>query len=400
MTHKIHTAAIFLCTAWLGLASVLGCSSNTSSSTAADTPIRIGSLRFIGEQRIAFNTKFQNTAVGGLSGIDYDGTTWFLMCDDAADSNAVRFYTASLTITPTAFSPVTLTGVTTIKDQRGGDYPRRPSANAVDPEGLCVDPTDNTLYWSSEGYRPTPGGGANPINGRIIANPFIHQIRRDGTFIRNLPLPSRYNMDTLANPPVGPRNNGVFESVRLSANKQHVWAAMEEPLFNDGERSTPTNNGIIRMIRFNKATGQADAEFAYRMDRLVPTPNPPGAFFVHGVVEILPVTDTTMLVMERSFAVGGTPDYNIRIYEASLNGATNVLNINNINPASVSVMRKRLIIDFESIASNLQNRRIDNVEGMCFGPKLPNGNLTLVVVSDDNFNPSQVTQFIAFEVLP
>jgi len=72
----------------------------------------------------------------------------------------------------------------------------------------------------------------------------------------------------------------------------------------------------------------------------------------------------------------------------------------NINPASVSVMRKRLIIDFESIASNLQNRRIDNVEGMCFGPKLPNGNLTLVVVSDDNFNPSQVTQFIAFEVLP
>lgn len=121
---------------------------------------------------------------------------------------------------------------------------------------------------------------------------------------------------------------------------------------------------------------------------------------MHGVVEILPVTDTTMLVMERSFAVGGTPDYNIRIYEASLNGASDVSAINNINPASISVMRKRLILDFATIASNLQGRRIDNIEGMCFGPRLPNGNLTMVVVSDDNFSASQVTQFIAFEVLP
>ncbi len=398
MTMKTH--ALSLCAALLSFMGIVGCSSNTSSPTTNELPTRVGSLRFIGEQRIAFNTKFQNTSVGGLSGIDYDGSTWFLMCDDAADSNAVRFYTASLTITPTAFSPVTLTGVTTIKNQTGGDYPRRPSANAVDPEGICVDASDNTLYWSSEGYRPTPGGGPNPINGRIIANPFIHQIRRDGTFIRNFTLPSRYNMDTLSNPAVGPRNNGVFESVRLSANKQNVWAAMEEPLFNDGDRSTATNNGIIRMIRFNKSTGQSTGEFAYSMDRLVPVPNPPGSFFVHGVVEILPVTDTTMLVMERSFAVGGTPDYNIRIYEASLNGASDVSAINNINPASISVMRKRLILDFATIASNLQGQRIDNIEGMCFGPRLPNGNLTMVVVSDDNYSASQVTQFIAFEVLP
>ncbi|MFN3393342.1 MAG: esterase-like activity of phytase family protein, partial [Candidatus Thermochlorobacter sp.] len=217
--------------------------------------------------------------------------------------------------------------------------------------------------------------------------------------IRALTLPARYNMDTTATPPAGPRNNGVFESVRISANGQNIWTAIEEPLFNDGDRSTPTNNGIIRMIRFAKSSGQVTGEFAYRMDRLVPVPNPPTAFFVHGVVEILPVTDTTFLVMERSFAVGGNPDYNIRIYEASLNGATDVSAQNSIT-ASVSTMRKRLIIDFETIASNLQGRRIDNIEGMCFGPRLPNGNRTLVVVSDDNFSASQVTQFIAFEVLP
>ena len=41
--------------------------------------------------------------------------------------------------------------------------------------------------------------------------------------------------------------------------------------------------------------------------------------------------------------------------------------------------------------------RLDNTEGMCWGPALPGGSRTLVCVSDDNFNPLQATQFVAFE---
>ncbi|WP_395016561.1 hypothetical protein [Dongia sp.] len=37
---------------------------------------------------------------------------------------------------------------------------------------------------------------------------------------------------------------------------------------------------------------------------------------------------------------------------------------------------------------------------MSFGPDLPNGHRSLVLVSDNNFNPLQITQFLAFEVLP
>jgi hypothetical protein len=36
---------------------------------------------------------------------------------------------------------------------------------------------------------------------------------------------------------------------------------------------------------------------------------------------------------------------------------------------------------------------------MCWGPRLPNGHRSLVVVSDDNFNARQVTQFAAFDYL-
>jgi len=43
-------------------------------------------------------------------------------------------------------------------------------------------------------------------------------------------------------------------------------------------------------------------------------------------------------------------------------------------------------------------KKLDNTEGMTFGPRLPNGNRTLVFVSDDNFRASQITQFLAFEL--
>jgi hypothetical protein len=36
---------------------------------------------------------------------------------------------------------------------------------------------------------------------------------------------------------------------------------------------------------------------------------------------------------------------------------------------------------------------------MSFGPRLPNGNRTLSVASDDNFNQRQINQFLAFEIL-
>lgn len=39
---------------------------------------------------------------------------------------------------------------------------------------------------------------------------------------------------------------------------------------------------------------------------------------------------------------------------------------------------------------------IDNIEGMTFGPPLPDGRQTLLIVSDNNFSPEQFTQFVAF----
>jgi hypothetical protein len=40
----------------------------------------------------------------------------------------------------------------------------------------------------------------------------------------------------------------------------------------------------------------------------------------------------------------------------------------------------------------------DNIEGMAFGPALPDGHLPLILISDNNFAANQATQFIVLAV--
>ncbi len=57
-------------------------------------------------------------------------------------------------------------------------------------------------------------------------------------------------------------------------------------------------------------------------------------------------------------------------------------------------MSKMLVLDFTTLGVTL-----DNFEAMGWGPPLANGHRSLVVLSDDNFNPLQVTNALVFEVV-
>jgi len=41
---------------------------------------------------------------------------------------------------------------------------------------------------------------------------------------------------------------------------------------------------------------------------------------------------------------------------------------------------------------------VGNGEGLCFGPMLPDGRRSLVLVSDNNFKPGEPTHFVAYAV--
>ncbi|CAA9344802.1 MAG: hypothetical protein AVDCRST_MAG56-8064 [uncultured Cytophagales bacterium] len=345
----------------------------------------VGALRLIGQQNVRYRFDYAGTPVGGLSSLAYrpDTQTYFIMCDDRGTSQAPRFYEANLDFDAEAFDTVSFTRTVPLKQPDGTPFPSR--GGTIDPEGLAYNPATGTLYWSSEGERlPTD-------NPPVLVQPFIREMTPNGDYVAEFALPEPFRMQATNN---GPRRNGVFESLTLSADGKHLFAALEEPLYEDGPRADANAGGVVRILKFDLASRSLVAQYAYPLDKVHAAPQPADQFSLNGVVEILPLAGDKLLVMERSFAIGVTPDFAVKLYEADLGAATDVSALPALAGATYAPATKKLVLDVGSTGIS----RVDNLEGMTFGPALPNGNRSLVLVSDDNFVPLQVTQFLAFEV--
>jgi 3-phytase/alkaline phosphatase D len=135
-------------------------------------------------------------------------------------------------------------------------------------------------------------------------------------------------------------------------------------------------------------------EFGYFTGAIPAAPDPIDAFSDNGLVELAALdNEGTLLALERSFAVG--VGNTIRLYEVLTQEATDLSSIDDLFdedtgvPVDYSPVEKRLLVDFADLGLTP-----DNVEGMTLGPRLSDGRQALVLVSDNNFNPDQVTQFI------
>jgi 3-phytase len=124
-------------------------------------------------------------------------------------------------------------------------------------------------------------------------------------------------------------------------------------------------------------TGRPSGQYRYRTDPVAEPPVPAGGLAINGLVELYAADRRTLLALERSFSVGA--GNSVKLYRASLRPG---------GPAT-----KRLLLDFDRLG-----RRLDNLEGMTFGPRRPDGRRTLIVVGDNNFSPTQVTQVLVFAV--
>ena len=123
-----------------------------------------------------------------------------------------------------------------------------------------------------------------------------------------------------------------------------------------------------------------------------------GKYADNGISEMLSVGPTRLLTLERSGVENDAGVFHtyVRIYEIDTRGATDVSSLPTLAGATFQPVSKRLVLDLNAI--NLP--AVDNLEGMAFGPVLPNGHASLVLISDDNFSNKQVTQLLVFEVIP
>lgn len=390
---SIYSALLKALTAMMTLSILAGCAADKSKE------ISISRLAFIGEVVLPANMEFEGTTVGGLSGIDYWNGIYYLISDDngsASDdvNGQARAYTATLHFDANRFYQVRLTGVIPLNDTLHQGIAQPFAPGTVDPEAVRVDPNNGNLIWANEGQI------------KLGLNPQIREIDIAGTLIRTLPLHDMFQIDTTGK--TGPRHNVVFEGLSVAISGDGFWLAMEGPLIQDGEEpEMEDTDSPIRVSLINRETGGLVRQFAYELDPVAIREGTKGVFSVNGVVDVLEYARDQFLFLERSYVAGQSDGGNdVKLYKVDASNATDVSQFHGLAGTEYKGAEKQLLLDFNDIREQLSTiddvNIVDNLEGITFGPILPNGHHSLVVVADNNFNgfDAQLNQFLVFQVIP
>ena len=332
-------------------------------------------ISFLDEYVLPPETEIDNTIVGGLSGIDYKNGKYFLVSDQASNP---RLYIADLEINGTKIEKVKVEQLITVKKSQ--EF----SEVVLDLEGVRYDPSSMSFFVVSEGLID---------DGK---DPGIYKLSDLGEIRTSFSIPEYFE----ALGEQKPRNNGVFEGLAESFDQQGFWVATESPLEKDsGKPKIFPSRAHVRITKFNKDSGEPTDQFAYKLDGIAKLPI--NYFAVNGVTEILEYAENKFLVLERSYSAGyGSHGNTVKIFEVDASKASKTLNINRLKGEEYKLATKKLLFNFNSVEDQLTKGIIDNIEGMCFGPQLENGNRSLILVSDNNFNSfaKQINQFILLEI--
>jgi hypothetical protein len=349
------------------------------------------SLEFLGDYQLP-KTKFQNTPVGGISGLTYDRqlNKFYALSDDRSQFAPVRFYTLGLNLKPSAtgkigIENIEIEDVTFLRDENGKNYPK----GSIDPEGIAVSPK-GTVFISSEG------------NSNLGIAPFIGEFDlKTGKQRSSLPIPERYlpNKKPKAGEEArGIQNNLGFESLTLElvslaaagGDPFRLFTATESALLQDSLPANSQQPTPIRMMQYligNIARPMVVSEHLYLLDR------PPTGTLGNGLTELLTLdTGGHFFSLERSYGLFG---FGAKIYQLATGSATDISTITTLKSdlKRINAVKKRLVLDLADLGIPL-----DNFEGMTLGPRLADGSRSLLLVSDDNFQDTQQTRFLLFAV--
>ncbi len=390
---------------------------NPSQSKKDDNTL-VKTVNFLGQATFpSRSVTVDGTQLGGLSGITYDPAkkVYYAISDDrqtnfgsySEPGQPTRFYTMAVDFSTGRIdnSKVKFSHATELRKSDGSLY----TPQSMDTEGIGLT-NKGTVFISSEGQVDAPG--------QIRTKPFVNEYSvTTGQFVRSLSIPDKFLPDAplAANQTKGTYDNLAFESVAITPDKKTLFTASENALFQDGLKSggSNPNPSRSRLLKYDLVTGKPTAEYLYLTDP-VATPLPtPTSFATSGLVDLLALDNgKPLLALERSFTsnLPGTGN-TIKLYEVDLDSATNISRIDSLNSLSTSDFnkikpaKKHLLLNFDDLGLSTG---LDNVEGLTLGPKLPNGQQSLVLVSDDNFNPGnpnrvppekpQFTQVLAFSL--
>lgn len=356
--------ALWLCWGWTGAALA---SERTFLNLKVD---------FLNEVRLPPQV-FQDTPVGGLSALVYDRDhgLFYALSDDRSEKAPARFYTLALDFDrqQPRLKGVAVREMTPIRDAQGQLFP----AGTIDPEGMALSPT-GTLWIATEGITPQK------------IPPFIAEYDQDGTWRRSLPIPERFRPDPENQR--GVQDNLGFESLTLVPNAPtdpyRLFTVTESALAQDVRPAT--QGARSRFLHF-----YTDGAFLPPMvvaEHFYPVEVAPAGGII-GITELMALDRAGhFLSLERSF---GSKGFGVKLWQIATGAAADTAMVPSLSRigGNLRAIAKKLVLDLANLGITL-----DNLEGMTLGPKLADGSQSLILISDDNFNPKQITQILLFRL--
>lgn len=396
------------------LAAVLVASFFQATATA-EAPVLLGKATIAGNARDlsgkkgSFSTGVPRNQFGGFSAISATATPdeYLLLSDRGPDDGAHAY--------ETRFHRVKLSTVTPDDVREGlsaGEASQLPvrlecellgttllSSDGRPWVGLASVYAENSEYagrFDPEGIRGLPGGNL------IISDeygPSLAVFSDSGALIKSLAVPEAFK---ISNPGLtkaeenatnssGRQGNGGFEGVAISPDGRYLTAILQGPLLQDGafDESGEDQGRFARIYQLDLQSGKS-VQFAYPLE----SPK-------FGVSEILSLDDETFLVLERDSKAGKKSACKA-LFRINTADASDISKIESLAadalPASIQPVKKELYLDMLGEGYGLHESIPKKIEGVCWGPTLIDGTKTLVICSDNDFEPEQASQIFVFGI--
>lgn len=304
------------------------------------------------EKADSFTTPYE-----GLSGITYCGGDDYYIVQDHDENNRPHILPVTIKINRSGTSIGKLESVNPV--QFGAGWPLTGTGDA---EGIAFDPCSLGVWVSDEGtspnirdFRPTYAA-ASLAPQRAVTIPEV---------FKNC------------------RGNLQFEALTISGDGLTMWTANEEALTVDDEVSSSSHGTLVRLVRYKRTNVRDNwtsiAQYAYRCEKT--------AFDISGMNQcglcgLCALPDGSLLTLEREVSMTTCGRCEIyRLTSAVFSKATDVSSIGSLQ----NTTQKVTALDKGDSLYTQKGGSLKSMpcfEGICLGPRLDDGSLSVLLVSD------------------
>ena len=380
------------------------------SAGAHAAPTFVNGLAISGTTGDAFGSSVNDGRLGFFSDIYYDPNRneWWGLSDRGPGGGVMNYDTRvqrfTLDVDKNTGAISNFQVAQTLKFTNSGlamngiaPSPTNMLGNALDPEGIVINPITGNLLVSDE-YGPS-----------------LYEFNRSGALVRTFTTPTglvphnagtgvaNYAADT--GNTVGKRSNRGFEGLAISPDGQYTFAMLQSAMLDEGGSSGTMN----RIVKFDNNTGNAVAQYAYQMKR---------SGQGQGISSLVAINDHEFMVLERnnlglgagaaiSSGTGGVNKADKEVYIINIAGATDVTGIDldsGATYAKVSKSTQWLDLDVNTIDLDgdgdveSAGKSPEKWEGLAIGPKLNDGSFLLLAGNDNDYSVTQNGSGTQFDV--